>query len=56
VHGREAVVIIAAEEFRRLEGGATGAALVTAMQSSPFREIELAPKGMPMPVRGVGLK
>lgn len=55
VHGRDEVVIIAAEEFRRLQGNITGNALIEAMQSSPHREIELEPTRTPMPVRDVSL-
>ncbi len=53
VHGRDEVVVIAAEEFRRLKGSQTGAALVEAMQSSPYREISIEPERYPLPVRGV---
>ncbi|MGO9848658.1 MAG: type II toxin-antitoxin system Phd/YefM family antitoxin, partial [Methylocella sp.] len=35
VHGRAEVVVIAAEEFRRLKGAATGQALIDALQASP---------------------
>jgi prevent-host-death family protein len=55
VHGRDEVVIIAAEEFRRLKGNVTGNALIEAMQSSPHRETELEPTRTPMPVRDVSL-
>lgn len=55
VHGRDEVVILAAEEFRRLKGNVTGNALIEAMQSSPHREIELEPTRTPMPVRDVSL-
>ena len=55
VHGRDEVVVIAAEEFRRLSGNLSGAALIAAVQSSPYREIELEPARMPMPVRDVKL-
>lgn len=55
VHGRDAVVVISSEEFRRLRGAATGQALIDVMQSSPHRDVELAPKRGPMPVRDVGL-
>lgn len=55
VHGRDEVVVIAAEEFRRLKGDLTGKALVAAMQASPHREIEIEPKRAPMPVRDVAL-
>jgi prevent-host-death family protein len=55
VHGRNEVVVIAAEEFRRLKGSATGQALVEAMQASPHRDIEIAPRRGAMPVRDVSL-
>lgn len=41
VHGRDGVVVLAEEEFRRLKGEVTGAALVAAMQASPSREVEI---------------
>jgi hypothetical protein len=46
-------VVIAAEDFRRLKGDATGEALVAAMQASPYRESELQPKRFRLPVRDV---
>jgi prevent-host-death family protein len=55
VHGRDEVVVIAAEEFRRLKGNVTGKALIEAMQASPHREIEIAPARATMPVRDVSL-
>jgi prevent-host-death family protein len=55
VHGRDEVVVIAAEEFRRLKGDLTGRALIDAIQLSPHREIELDPGRAPMPVRDVAL-
>lgn len=55
VHGRDEVVVIAAEEFRRLTGSATGEALIEAMQASPFREVDLEPARGRMPVRDVSL-
>ena len=53
VHGRDEVVVISAEEFRRLKGELTGKALITAMQASPYRDIDIEPRRMPMPVREV---
>jgi prevent-host-death family protein len=50
VHGRDEVVVIAAEEFRRLKGDLTGA-----MQASPYRDIEIEPARTSMPVRDVTL-
>jgi prevent-host-death family protein len=55
VHGRDEVVVIAAEEFRRLTGNATGLALIEAMQASPYREVDLESGREPMPVRDVSL-
>jgi prevent-host-death family protein len=55
VHGRDEVVVIAAEDFRRLKGELTGQALIAAMQASPHRDIDLTPARMKMPVRGVRL-
>ena len=55
VHGRDEVVVITSEEFRRLKGNLTGEALIAAMQASPHREIDIEPRRSPMPVRGVDL-
>ena len=51
VRAHEEVVVISAEEFRRLKDGASGAALVAAFQASPYREVEIEPERLPMPVR-----
>jgi prevent-host-death family protein len=55
VYGRDAVVVISAEEFRRLKGDLTGQALIAAMQASPHRDIEIEPQRAAMPVREVVL-
>ncbi len=55
VHGREAVVVVSAEEFRRLKGERTGAALVAALRASPHREIDIEPRRERLPVRDVEL-
>jgi prevent-host-death family protein len=55
VHGREEVVIVAAEDFRRLKGSQTGKALFAAMQASPDRDIDIEPRRAPLPVRDVAL-
>src|SRR5437870_13815669 len=55
VHGRDEVVVISAEEFRRLKGDLTGAALIVAMQASPHRDIDIEPRRSPMPTRKVSL-
>ena len=53
VHGRDEVVVISAEEFRRLKGDLTGEALIAAMQASPHRDIDIKPRRAAMPVREV---
>jgi prevent-host-death family protein len=55
VHGRDEVVVISAEEFRRLKGDRTGEALIAAMQASPHRDIDVEPQRDRMPVRGIDL-
>ena len=56
VHGRDEVVVIAAEDLRRLQGAQTGKALVNALQASPHRDIELPlPSSEVAPVRDVKL-
>ena len=55
LHGRDAVVVVDAEEFRRLKGARTGQLLVEALQASPHRAIELEPRRSAMPVRAVKL-
>ena len=42
VHGREAVVVVSASEFRRMNSsGKTGADLIAAMQACPHPDFEL---------------
>ncbi len=55
VHGRDEVVVVAAEEFRRLKGERTGAALIAALQASPYRDIDIEPRRERLPVRDVKL-
>ncbi len=55
VHGRDEVVVISAEEFRRLKGDRTDAALIAACQASPDRDIDIAPARGTFPVRDVSL-
>lgn len=55
VHGRDEVVVIAAEDFRRMQGDVTGEALIAAMQASPYRDVDIVPKREPMPVRDISL-
>ena len=55
VHGRDEVVVIAADDFKRLRGERTGELLVAALQASPHRDLEIALQREPMPVRDVSL-
>jgi len=55
VHGREVVVILSAEDLRRLKGDPTGEALVAAMQASPDRDIDIARRRVRFPVRDITL-
>jgi prevent-host-death family protein len=55
VHGRDEVVVVAAEEFRRLKGDPTGEALIAALQSSPYRDNDIEPRRVRLPVRDVKL-
>ena len=55
VHGREEVVVIGADDFRKLAGERTGQALVEAMQQSPHRSTNIEPPRSHMRVRDVDL-
>jgi prevent-host-death family protein len=55
VHGREEVVVVGADEFRRLSGERSGQALVDAMQASPHRHVNLAVPRARLPVRDIRL-
>lgn len=55
VHGREEVVVVSEEEFRRLSGTLSGRALVEACRSSPYPDIEIEPKRVRPRVRDVNL-
>lgn len=55
LHGRDSVVVIDAGAFQRMKGARTGQLLIDALQASPHREFELAPRRSPMPVRTVKL-
>jgi PHD/YefM family antitoxin component YafN of YafNO toxin-antitoxin module len=57
LHGRDAVVVVDADEFNRLRGARTGELLIEALQASPHREIEIEiePRRSAMPVRKVKL-
>jgi prevent-host-death family protein len=53
LHGRDAVVVVDADEFNRLKGTRTGELLIEALQASPHRQIEMEPLRSAMPVRAV---
>ncbi len=55
VHGREEVVVIGADDFRRLAGERSGQALVDAIRMSPHRSTSIEPPRVRMPVRDVDL-
>ena len=55
LHGRDAVVVVDAEEFLRLKGERTGQLLIDALQASPHRDIEIETRRSAMPVRDVSL-
>ncbi len=55
LHGRDAVVVVDAAEFRRLRGAQSGQQLVDALAASPQLEVNLEPARTPMPVRDVML-
>lgn len=55
VHGRDEVVVVTAEAFRRLEGSRTGQALIDALAAAPRGKLDLAPARARMPVRAVKL-
>lgn len=55
VHGRDEVVVIAAEDFRRMQGDLTGRALIDAIQASPHRDLAIEVARAAMPVRDVAL-
>ena len=55
LHGRDAVVVVDAEEFNRLKGARTGELLIDAMQASPHQEIDIEARRSAMPVRAAKL-
>ena len=55
VHGREEVIVISVEEYRRANEERTGAALVELLQDSPLRDVTIDHEPTYAPVRGVDL-
>jgi hypothetical protein len=55
VRGRDEVVVVSAEEYRRLKGDWAGVDLFEAFQASPHRDVDMEPQWAAMPVREAGL-
>jgi len=55
VHGREEVVVVSVEEYRRVKGERSGQELVDLMQASPLREVTIDHESTRAPVRDVEL-
>ncbi len=55
VHGKREVVIVTADEFRKLKGELTGRAFVDALAASPLRDVEFERLSVQSPVRDVDL-
>lgn len=55
IHGRDAVVVIGAENYDRLRPPLTGAAIVEALRHSPLREVEIECVPIEAPIRDVEL-
>lgn len=55
VHGREEVVVVSVEEYRRAKGQPTGEVLVKLLQDSPLAGVSLDRSRADAPVRGVKL-
>jgi prevent-host-death family protein len=55
VHGREEVVVVSVEEYRRLKGQPTGQLLVALLRDSPLRELKMESAGARGAVRVVEL-
>ena len=51
VYGRDEVVVVTAEEFHRLKGDRTVAALAAALQRSPYRDTDIEPRRERLPGR-----
>jgi len=55
VHGREEVVVVSVEEYRRVKGQPTGEALVKVLRDAPLRNITIKRVRTRGRVRGVKL-
>jgi len=55
VHGRDEVVVLAADDYRRLKGDRSGRLLVELLRNSPLRDVAIESAGVRSPVRDVKL-
>ena len=55
LHGRDAVVVVAAEEYARLAGTADQPSLHELLSHSPFADLDFEPEGILGPVREASL-
>jgi len=55
LHGKDAVVVLAAEEFARLVGTADRPSLHELLSQSPFADLDFEPASVRSPVREVAL-
>ena len=55
IHGREEVVVLSADEYRRVKGKRSGQALVKLLQGSPLRDVDFDRQPTRARVRGVDL-
>lgn len=55
VHGREEVVVVAVEEYRRIKGEPTGQVLIDAMQDPRVRDLQFERESFRSPIRDVEL-
>lgn len=55
VRGEREVVIVTAEEYRRLKGGHSGQALIDALADSPLRDVDFDRAPYHAPIRDVEL-
>ena len=55
LHGRDAVVIVSADEFDRLQRPLSGRDIVAALAASPLAEVPIERLTVKSPVRDVGL-
>lgn len=55
VHGREEVVVVSVEEYRRIKGQPSGQSLVNLLQNSPLHDLKIERTTAQSPVRPVKL-